>query len=66
MKPLVVRTTIELRLNSGDGQFRAFYFTTGTEGILVIHACVKKTPQTPPAEIQLGRKRLKEMQDDQD
>ena len=64
--PAVAPGVSELRLHSEDGQFRTFYFTASTEGILVIHAFVKKTPQTPPAEIQLGRKRLKEMQDDQD
>ena len=64
--PSVAPGVSELRLHSEDGQFRTFYFTAGTEGILVVHAFVKKTPQTPPTEIQLGRKRLQEMQDDQD
>ena len=64
--PSVAPGVSELRLHSEDGQFRTFYFTASEEGILVIHAFVKKTRQTPPAEIQLGRKRLKEMQDDQD
>jgi phage-related protein len=32
------------------------------EGILEPHAFVKKTQHTPPLEIQLARKRLKEMQ----
>lgn len=34
--------------------------------MLLIHAFVKKTQETPRLEIQLARKRLKEMQDDTD
>ena len=64
--PSVAPGVCELRLHSKDGQFRTFYFMASSEGILVIHAFVKKTRQTPSAETQLGRKRLKEMQDDQD
>lgn len=64
--PSVAPGVSELRLHSADGQFRTFYFTASRQGILVIHAFVKKTRQTPPAEIELGRRRLREMQDDQD
>ena len=64
--PSVAPGVSELRLHSEDGQFRTFYFTASRQGILVIHAFVKKTRQTPPAEIELGRRRLREMQDDQD
>ena len=64
--PSVAPGVSEMRLHNEDGQFRTFYFTARTRGILVIHAFAKKTRQTPPTEIQLGRKRLKEMQDDQD
>ena len=51
----------ELRLHGADGQFRAFYFTADARGILVFHAFSKKTQQTSLVEIDLGRKRLKEM-----
>ena len=64
--PAVAPGVSELRLHSEDGQFRTFYFTASSKGVLIVHAFVKKTPQTPPAEIQLGRKRFKEMQDEQD
>ena len=64
--PSVAPGVSELRLHSEDGQFRTFYFTASRQAILVIHAFVKKTRQTPPAEIELGRRRLREMQDDQD
>ena len=61
--PSVAPGVSELRLHSEDGQFRAFYFTASAKGILVPHAFVKKTQQTSPSEIQLARKRLKELQD---
>ena len=64
--PSVAPGVSELRLHSADGQFRTFYVTASRQAILVIHAFVKKTRQTPPAEIELGRRRLREMQDDQD
>jgi phage-related protein len=53
-----------MRLRSEDGQSRVFYFTASAEGTLVLHAFVKKTQQTPPSEIQLARKRLREMQNE--
>jgi hypothetical protein len=46
-----------------DGIYRAFYYTAAPQGILVFHAFVKKTQRTPPLEIELGRKRLKELLD---
>jgi phage-related protein len=65
--PVVGPGVAELRVRGEDGQFRAFYFTASDseEGILAVHAFAKKTQQTPPADIKLARKRLKEMLDDQ-
>ena len=60
--PSVASGVSELRLHGEDGQFRVFYFVASADGILVPHAFVKKTQQTPPTEIQFARKRLKEMQ----
>lgn len=51
----------ELRIKGRDGIYRAFYFTRSSEGILVFHVFVKKTQKTSPLDIELGRKRLKEM-----
>jgi phage-related protein len=62
--PSVAPGVSELRIHSGDGQFRSFYFSASAIGILVPHAFVKKTRNTPPSELQLARKRLKEMQDE--
>ena len=36
----------------------------GAEGILVFHAFTKKTQTTPPSEILIAKKRLKEMRDE--
>jgi phage-related protein len=51
----------ELRVKGRDGIYRAFYFTRSSEGILVVHVFNKKTQKTLPLDIELGRKRLKEM-----
>ena len=62
--PAVAAGVAELRFHGEDGQFRTFYFTPNAQAILVLHAFTKKTRQTPPSEIQLARRRLKEMLDD--
>jgi phage-related protein len=31
--------------------------------VIVVHAFIKKTPQTPEKELQVARKRVKEIQD---
>lgn len=64
--PGVASGVYELRLHSADGQFRTFYLAANTKRILVFHAFQKKTRQTPLAEMDLGRKRMKEMQNAQD
>ena len=53
----------ELRVKGEDGSFRAFYYTASSQGVLVFHAFVKKTRRTPPLEIEVARKRLKELLD---
>lgn len=45
--PSVAAGVSELRVQGEDGAYRAFYFTLSREGILVFHAFVKKTRQTP-------------------
>lgn len=51
----------ELRIRDRAGIYRTFYFTRSSRGILIFHAFVKKTQRTPLQEIDLGRRRLKEM-----
>jgi phage-related protein len=53
----------ELRVKGEDGIFRVFYYTASPQGVLVFHAFVKKTQRTPPLEVELARKRLKELLD---
>jgi phage-related protein len=53
----------ELRVAAADGAYRALYHTASPRGILVFHAFAKKARRTPPLEIELARKRLKELFD---
>jgi phage-related protein len=55
----------ELRIHDDAGIYRTFYFKKSERGILIPHACVKKTQKTPQHEIALARKRLKEMRDEE-
>lgn len=61
--PAVAVGVSELRVKAEDGTFRAFYYTASSRGVLVFHAFVKKTQRTPPLELDLARKRLKELLD---
>jgi len=51
----------EIRVKDRDGIYRTFYYVKSRKGILVFHAFVKKTQKTPKQEIELARKRLSEM-----
>jgi phage-related protein len=53
----------ELRVRGDDGIFRVFYYTASAAGVLVFHAFAKKTQRTPLLQIELARKRLKELLD---
>ena len=61
--PGVAAGVSEIRIKAEDGSFRAFYYTASSRRVLVFHAFVKKTQRTPPLEIDLARKRLKELLD---
>ena len=61
--PTVASGVAELRVKGEDGIFRVFYFTATKKGVLVFHAFAKKTQRTPPLEIELAKKRLKELLD---
>ena len=61
--PAVAPNVSELRVKGEDGIFRVFYFTATAKGVLVFHAFAKKTQRTPPLEIELAKKRLKELLD---
>lgn len=61
--PTVAAGASELRVKGDDGICKVFYYTADPAGVLVFHAFVKKTQRTPPREIELARKRLKELLD---
>jgi phage-related protein len=51
----------ELRPRGGSGIGRAFYCFVVARRIVVVHAFIKKSQQTPDKELQLARKRVKEL-----
>jgi len=59
--PSIYQGAYEIRLKDPSGIYRVFYYLKSEQGILVFHAFTKKTQKTPLREIESGRKRLKEM-----
>ncbi len=59
--PMVGAGVAELRLRDATGQFRVFYISRSTAGILVLRAFQKKARSTPKQEIDLAKQRLAEM-----
>ena len=51
----------ELRPKGPEGIGRVFYCTQVGRTIVVLHSFVKKTQETPDAELRLARKRLKDV-----
>jgi len=51
----------EMRLSDKDGIARVFYCTIEKHEIVVLHSFIKKTRATPDRELQLARKRLREV-----
>ena len=52
----------ELRPKGRSGIGRAFYCYMQGKRVIVLHAFIKKSQQTPDNELKLARKRLKEVQ----
>ena len=52
----------ELRPRGRSGIGRAFYCFMLGKRIVVVHAFIKKTQETPDKELKLARKRVKELQ----
>jgi phage-related protein len=59
--PAVGSGVHEIRVRDAAGIYRAFYLMNSERGIIVFHAFEKRTQKTPLREIELGRKRLREM-----
>jgi phage-related protein len=53
----------ELRLKVSEGIARVFYCTVIGRKIVMLHQFVKKTEKTPPNELAIARRRLKEAKD---
>jgi phage-related protein len=59
--PSIALGAAELRIRDPSGIYRAFYYSRSLRGILVFHAFVKKSQATPKHELDLGKKRLREL-----
>ena len=53
----------ELRIKASEGIARVFYCTIVNHRIVMLHQFVKKTDRTPPREMAVARRRLKEIKD---
>jgi phage-related protein len=52
----------EMRMSGRDGIARAIYVTAVGRRVVVVRAFVKKTQKTPRAELEIARKRAKEVE----
>ena len=59
--PSVGKGVCEIRIWERAGTYRIIYFVQSKTGVYVLHAFVKKTQQTAQRDIDLARKRLKEV-----
>lgn len=64
--PSVAAGVEELRVRDENGAFRVFCYTRLANSVLVFHAFQKKTEKTPRREIDIARKRLKELLNEED
>ena len=55
----------ELRVKSKEGITRAFFCAEAHKRIVVLHVFIKKTQKTPGKELQLARRRMREILDDE-
>ncbi len=53
----------ELRLTAAEGIARVFYCTMIGKRIVMLHQFTKKTERTPPRELAIARRRVKEVKD---
>lgn len=53
----------ELRLKTAEGIARVFYCTLIGRKVVVLHQFIKKTDKTPPKEIVIAKRRMKEVKD---
>ena len=53
----------ELRLKATEGIARVLYCTMIGKRIMILHQFMKKTKKTPPKELGIARRRMKEVKD---
>jgi phage-related protein len=53
----------ELRLKAAEGIARVFYCTLVGRQIVVLHQFTKKSEKTPPKELEIAKRRMKEVKD---
>jgi phage-related protein len=54
----------ELRLKASEGIARVFYCTLAGRRIVMLHQFAKRSQRTPPKELDIARKRMKEVKDE--
>ena len=54
----------EIRLKASEGIARVFYCTLIGRRIVMLHQFIKKSKKTPPKELEVARRRMKEMKDE--
>jgi phage-related protein len=52
----------EVRSDLSDGKIGRVLFCVGRRGMVLLHAFIKKTQKTPPRELKLALKRMKEVE----
>jgi len=57
------RGLFELRLKASEGISRVFYCTVSGRRVVMLHQFIKKTQKTPAREIEIARRRMKELLD---
>jgi phage-related protein len=55
------RGLFELRCRGSEGIGRVFYCTVKGRSIVILHAFIKKTQETPIVDLKIARRRLKEV-----
>jgi len=58
--PVVGRGVVEIRIHV-QNEYRVLYLARGGHAVHVLHAFVKKTQQTRRADIEIARKRFREL-----
>jgi phage-related protein len=51
----------ELRVKGKEGIARVFYCTAVGQRIIMLHVFIKKSQKTPPRELEIARRRLREV-----